>query len=222
MNSTDKSKKKKKRKLSLRSFYYEMIKIFGGLWVSLYVRPKVYRISDSVPKRIKGGVIIAANHTSCLDPVALFCVFWYRRLYFPATEELFYKPINSFFFTNMNCIRIDRNSPNTAALKEMCRLLKRDKAVAIFPEGGINATDEMKVFKKGTAYMALRCNCPILPVYISKKETRREPTYIVIGEPVNVTDVCKDMSKEEAVERVSEYLRNAEIALAEYCDKIKK
>ena len=79
-----------------------MIKIGGGLGLYLYLRPRVYRISKSVPKRIRGGILIAANHRSMKDPLILFLVFWYRRLYFPAASELFEKPINRFFFHNMN------------------------------------------------------------------------------------------------------------------------
>ena len=101
MNSKNGTKRKKRRRLSLRSFYSEMIKLFGGIGFFLYLRPKAVRISDKVPKRIKGGVLIAANHRSVRDPLILFLVFWYRRLYFPATEELFKKPLNRFFFKNL-------------------------------------------------------------------------------------------------------------------------
>ena len=222
MNSKDKPKRKKKRRLSLRSFYSEMIKLFGGFGLFLYLRPKVVRISERVPKSIKGGVLIAANHTSMLDPLILFLVFWRRRLYFPATEELFKKPINRFFFKNMNCIRIERNSPNTSAVRTMCEWLKEDKAIAIFPEGAINTSEELLNYKKGTAFMAKRSGKPVLPVYIGKREKRLEPLYVVIGEPIDVTEMCKDMPKAEAMAKVSEHLRDAELALAEHYEKIKK
>ncbi|MBQ8850027.1 MAG: 1-acyl-sn-glycerol-3-phosphate acyltransferase [Clostridia bacterium] len=215
MNSKNKPKRKK-RKFSLRSFYSEMIKLFGGLGLYLYLRPKVYRVSEKTPKKIKGGVLIAANHTSMLDPLILFCVFWYRRLHFPATKELFRKRINRFFFKNMNCILIDKDAFNTAALRTMCELLKENKAIAIFPEGAINTNEALMNYKMGTAFMAKKSGKPVLPVYIAQRKKWWQSIPVVIGEPVDVAAICKDSPRSEALMRASETLRNIEAGLAEY------
>ena len=215
MNLKDKQKKKNGTPF-LRSFYSEMIKLFGGPWLCLYLRPRVHRISSDVPKRIKGGALIAANHTSMLDPLVLFCVFWYRRLYFPATKQLFEKPINRFFFYNMNCIRIDKDSANIGALKHMCGLLKKERVIGIFPEGGINNTEDILSYKSGTAYMALKSGKPVFPVYIANRENRKQPTHVILGEPVDVTAICDGLPRSERIACVSEYLRDAELRLEEY------
>ena len=221
MNSKDKQKNEIKT-LSLRWFYSEMIKIGGGLGLYLYLRPRVYRISKSVPKRIRGGILIAANHRSMKDPLILFLVFWYRRLYFPAASELFEKPINRFFFHNMNCIPIDRSTQNIQPLKKMCGLLKKKRAVAIFPEGAINTSEELLGFKRGTAYMANKSGCPVLPVYIGSREKWWQSIPVVIGEPVDVAALCRNYPRGEAVDRASEYLRNEEQRLEEYYESVVK
>lgn len=212
-------RRKRTRSKGLALFYYEMIKIFSGVGIYLYLRPKIHRISENAPRNVKGGVLIAANHTSTLDPVALFCVFWRRRLYFPATEELFHKPINRFFFKNMNCIRIDRESANMAAIRKMCDLLKDGRAVAIFPEGKINAEAEDIDLKKGTAFMALKCNTPILPVYISHRESRWERIHIVIGEPIYGQNVCEGLSKSERMDALLGQLKEAQSELSRYYEE---
>jgi 1-acyl-sn-glycerol-3-phosphate acyltransferase len=199
-----------------------MIKLFGGIGFFLYLRPKAVRISDKVPKRIKGGVLIAANHRSVRDPLILFLVFWYRRLYFPATEELFKKPLNRFFFKNMNCIMIERNSPNTSAVREMCGYLREDKAIAIFPEGAINTTEELLNYKNGTAFMAIRSGKPVLPVYIGKREKWWEPLYVIIGEAVDTVELCRGVPRSETVKKVSDHLRDTELALAEHYEELKR
>ena len=217
-----KSKQKRKKRIKskgLAVFYSEMIKFFSGVGIFLYLRPKIHRISKKVPKNIKGRLLIAANHTSMLDPVALFYVFWRRRLYFPATEALFSKPINRFFFENMNCIRIERNANNTSAIRKMCALLNDERAVAIFPEGRINATAEDIEIKLGTAFMAVKCNCPILPVYISHREKRWQRIHVVIGEPIFVDAVCKGLARGDAIAAVSESLKKAEKALEGYYEE---
>ena len=186
----------------------------------LYLRPRVHRVSDKVPKKINGGVLIAANHTSMLDPLILFTVFWYRRLYFPATKELFRKKINRFFFKNMNCILIDKNNFNSAAVRTMCEYLNENKAIAIFPEGAINLSDELMNYKLGTVFMAKRSGKPVLPVYISGRDKWWRPIHVCIGEPVDVAALCKEFPKREALVKVSEYLRDRELFLEKYCRDI--
>lgn len=215
MNLKDKQKKKNGTPF-LRSFYSEMIKLFGGPGLYLYLRPRVHRISADVPKRIKGGALIAANHTSMLDPLVLFCVFWNRRLYFPATKQLFDKPINRFFFYNMNCIRIDKDSSSIGAVRDMCALLKKGRAIAIFPEGKINTEDDILTYKSGTAYMAMKSGKPVFPVYIASRDNRRQPVHVILGEPVDVAQMCGRYPKSERISRASEYLRQAELELEEY------
>jgi len=193
-----------------------MIKLFGGVGLYLYLRPKIHRISPQVPKRIKGGVLIASNHTSLYDPLVLFCVFWYRRLYFPATKELFAKPINKFFFKNMNCIMIDRDTLNTSAVKTMCARLKEGNAIAIFPEGRISTSGVLLDFKDGTAFMARRCSKPVLPVYIAPRENKRQRIHVIIGEPIDVSELCINYSKDECIAVITEELRLAEERLEEY------
>ena len=206
--------------LSLRWFYSEMIKLGGGLGLYLYLRPRLYRVSEGTPKRISGGVLIAANHRSQRDPLILFLVFWYRRLYFPATSELFEKPMNRFFFHNMNCIRIDRSENNVQALKTMCGWLKKNRAVAIFPEGAINTTEKLLNFKKGTAYMANKSGRPVVPVYIGDREKWWQCIPVIVGEPVDVKALCRSLPRGEALDRASEYLRDEELRLKNYYDSV--
>lgn len=207
--------------LSLRAFYSEMIKLGGGLVLYLRFRPRVYRISDNVPKRLRGGYLIAANHRSMRDPIILFLVFWYRRLYFPAAKELFEKPINRFFFHNMNCIPIDRSAHNIRAIRRMCDLLERNRALVIFPEGAINRTDrELLEFKKGTVYMANKTSKPVLPVYIGERKKWWQSTPVIVGEPIDVAVISDCCAKGEGIDKACEYLRDREVYLAEYCAKI--
>lgn len=219
MNSKDKQQSEKKT-LSLRLFYSEMIKIFGGIGLYLYARPRVYYVSRTAARKIKGGALIAANHRAMKDACVLFLIFWYRRLHFPANAKLFEKPINRFFFYNMNCIPIDKSSQNIGALRRMCDLLKRNKAVAIFPEGAINTEAELMSFKRGTAYMANKTGKPVIPVYIGQREKWWQQIPVVVGEPFDVAAFCRELPRAEAIDRANEHLREAELALEEYCNTV--
>ena len=177
-------------------------------------------MSKGSARRIKGGVLIAANHRSMKDPLILFLIFWYRRLYFPAASELFEKPINRFFFYNMNCIPIDRSAQNISAIKTMCGWLKKRKAVAIFPEGAINTTEELLSFKRGTAYMAYKSGCPIIPVYIGCRDKWWQSLPVIVGEPIDVSEICRSYPRGEAIDRAGEILKDEERRLEEYCDTV--
>lgn len=207
--------------LSLRAFYSEMIKIFGGLGLYIYARPRIYYVSRAA-KRLRGGVLIAANHRSMRDVILLFLTFWYRRLYFPATSQLFNNPINRFFFYNMNCIPINKSGQNIGALRRMCELLNKNRAVVIFPEGSINKNDELLDFKKGTAYMANKTGKPVVPVYIGEIGKWWQMTPVIVGEPIDVAAYCGKFPRAEAMDRASEYLRDEEKKLASYCKTLYK
>lgn len=197
--------------------YSHMIKILAAPGAVLWYRIKLHRISEKSPKNLKGGVIIASNHNSFNDPVILFYAFWRKRLSFLATKELFGTPINRFFFKNMNCIMVDREKFGVSTLKEACRKLKHDLSVVIFPEGLINCTeDELLRYKAGAAFMATKSGKPVLPVYIANRKRWWERTHVVIGECVDISQICRDIHKKDALNYASEYLYRQELVLAEY------
>ena len=130
MSLTDKPDQQKRKKKKYRfNPYSDMIKVLGGWGVYLYYRPKLHFISENAKRRIKGRIMIAANHTSLHDPVILFCVFWYRRLCFLATKDIFKTKINRFFFKGMNCVLVDKEKLNISAVKTVCKILNNNGAV---------------------------------------------------------------------------------------------
>ncbi len=216
MSLKNKQKRKNRRRYPYNP-YNDMIKIFGGWGAALCLRPKVHRVSSSVPKKIKGGVLIASNHTSSTDPIILFCVFWYRRLTFLATKEIFVKAINRFFFKNMNCLPVDKEQFSSDTLRVVNDRLKKNMAVVIFPEGKINREEEdILKFKDGTVYIAYRCNKPILPVYIARRDRWWKQNHVIIGEPIYVDKLYTELPRAERIRHISEYLRNYELSLAKY------
>ena len=216
--------KAKKKKRSWYNPYSDLVKILSGWFVYFMYRPKIHRYTQNVPKRIKGGVLIASNHISCHDAVILFVAFWNRRLSFLATKDIFEKTINRIFFTGMNCIPIDKENPGMSSIKRVCNRLSHKGAVVIFPEGEINKGEGLLSFKEGTAYMAYRSNCPVLPVYtVPGKRRFRDVSHVIVGEPVDVSAICRRYPRAEGIKRASEYLMEREAELeAFYNEYIKK
>ena len=202
---------KKKRK---SNFLYDFVKITGAIPSFLWFRLRIIRENKNVPKKLKGGVLIASNHVSFLDPVIVHCVFWYRRLHCLATKDLFSSNLKRKFFNAMNCIMVDKQNFNVRSLHDVCDRLKEEKAVVIFPEGTVNREENsVKDYKSGVILMAHISKKPILPMCIIKPKRWYNRTTVVLGEPVDVLSKCGQIPTMEEIDKLSNYLHDKEVEL---------
>ncbi len=125
----------------------------------------------NVPK--KGGVIVAANHTSYLDIPVMYAALLNkirRSIRFIAKRELlkdaFFRAVTLLFEYKMNKgIIIDKENPENA-LNEAINALKNGEVIGIYPEGGRSPSGRMKKGKTGVARLALAAKVPIVPIGI--------------------------------------------------------
>ena len=214
MNSTNKQIKKRNKN---SYFFYNFVKITGAIPTILYIRTKVIPFGNTKPSKIKGGVLISANHVSFIDPVIIHCVFSNRKLHCLATKELFSSKLKNFFFTQMHCIKVDKDNFSMNSFHEVRDLLKADKAVVIFPEGQVNhEVGEVLAFKSGAILMAHQSNKPILPVYIVKREKWYHRQKVIVGDPVDIRSICGMMPTMDQLKKANDILREKEIELMEF------
>ncbi|MFA7621063.1 MAG: lysophospholipid acyltransferase family protein [Aminobacteriaceae bacterium] len=146
-----------------RVFYF-FVKWFFFISLKVYNRLSIGWTS-ALPER---NVIVAANHTSNLDPVIMGAVFP-RRLRYLAKEDLF-KP---FFLGGairaLGAIPVRKSDSQRAgaALRTFLKLLESGENVLIFPEGGRSTDGELQPLEGGVALIALKSGAPIVPAYIS-------------------------------------------------------
>ena len=125
----------------------------------------------NVPK--KGGVIIAANHTTYLDIPVIYAALLNkigRPMRFIAKRELlkdtFFRTVTLLFEYKMNkVIIIDRENPENA-LNEAINALKNGEVIGIYPEGSRNPSGRIKKGKTGVARLALAAKVPVVPIGI--------------------------------------------------------
>lgn len=115
-----------------------------------------------VPTR--GGVVFAANHASFIDPVVLD-VACPRRVVFLARQALFEVPWLGLIMRGMGTLPIDRRETETG-IRRAIRLLKRGRAIVIFPEGGRQLSHELGKAKPGVGFLAGCAQVPIVPVLL--------------------------------------------------------
>jgi len=115
---------------------------------------------------LKGGVIIAANHQTYIDP------FWLsvpikRPLRYLAWSDAFNWPIvgRCLIWFGAWPLALERSDP--AAIRRSLQWLRDGGGVVIFPEGArATASGSLDKFKAGAVRLALEAGVPILPVTI--------------------------------------------------------
>ena len=211
------NKKHKKRK-PFRYFFYDFVKITGALPIFIWFRNKIYFTSKQSKQKykqaIKGGVLVACNHTRYLDAVIAQSVVWQRRVHTVAMKELFSSNWWDWFFRHILCIPIDREKIDITSIKEVVSTLKDGKVVTIFPEGHIGHDEgNVQSYKSGVVLMALMAKTPIIPVYIERRKSSWNRQKIVVGEPLYLDGVRPTLPE---IERISGLLREKELELINF------
>jgi 1-acyl-sn-glycerol-3-phosphate acyltransferase len=122
--------------------------------------------TDNIPSRDSGGLIIASNHQTYIDP------FWIsvairRPIRYLAWDVAFDWPVVGTALNLLGAwpLQVERSDP--AAIRRALQWLRDGGAVVIFPEGGRSGPDgAMLHFKAGAVRLALEADVPILPVTI--------------------------------------------------------
>ncbi len=140
---------------------------------------------ENVPR--EGGLIVAANHISNLDPPVLG-VSMPRPVSYMAKKELFAMPVLGWVISHLNAFSVDRQAGGTAALRASLRMLKEGRCVGVFPEGGRNVGGDNAI-KGGAAFLAAASGVPVVPAAIvgTRRLRLRHPITVVFGKPFHVT-----------------------------------
>jgi len=163
--------------------FYDVAKMVVSAFVRTAFR---YRVVGAENVPLHGGVVVAANHISNLDP-PLLGVAVPRPVSYMAKKELFAIPVLGPVISHLNAFKVDRDAGGTAALRASLRLLKEGRCVGIFPEGGRNLTGTNQE-KAGAAFLAAASGAPVVPAAIvgSRKLRPFARVTVIFGEPLHI------------------------------------
>jgi 1-acyl-sn-glycerol-3-phosphate acyltransferase len=91
-----------------------------------------------------------------------------------AKQELFDSRLKRFFLKQLLAFPVYRRHADMLSLKQAMAVLEHGHIFGIFPEGRRSITGELDSFEKGAAFLALRCNAPIVPVYADPDWKKRK------------------------------------------------
>lgn len=140
---------------------YRVILCLAYLYAKIFLRLKV-TIKGKIPT---GPALIAANHTSFLDP-PIVAVSFPEEIHFLARKSLFNNPIFGSFIRNLNAHPISGDGKDMAVFRAVTEILTDGKKVLLFPEGKRSFDGELLPLKQGVALMAHKNNVPIIPCWI--------------------------------------------------------
>ena len=136
-----------------------------------------------------------------------------KIVHFMAKKELFEKPLPRFLLRwGFLTFPVNRKHADMASLKQAMSLLDKGEVFGIFPEGRRSVTGELDTFEKGAAFLALRCNAPVIPLYADPKAPRKLRVRMIVGEPMDVKAIAAAYSG-KAVDAVSDALRDRMLEL---------
>jgi 1-acyl-sn-glycerol-3-phosphate acyltransferase len=149
-----------------------------------------------------GGVILASNHRSFLDPFLIGCCLG-RPIYFVAKRELFERPLLGWFLNCLGAFPIRRGESDDESMATALTLLERGQAVVIFPEGTRIRTGPLAKPKRGVGRLALQSGARIVPIAITGSERARSGW---LFRPVRVNVRCGAPLTYPRVEEPSPFL----------------
>jgi len=141
---------------------YRFATTFFFLLFKIFFRLKIDGI-EKVPQ--KGGVIVASNHASHLDPLVIGSAIRKRQATFMAKRGLFKIPFIGAFVKTFS-FPVDRGAPQPSTIKEAVRRLKNGELIVMFPEGGRSRDGSLLDAKRGAGMIAAMSKAVIVPAFI--------------------------------------------------------
>lgn len=143
--------------------YYSASRIAIGAALGVLTRWKV-RGSEHVPR--VGGVVVASNHISFLDPPLVGAAIP-REVHFLAKEELFRTPVLGRLIRTYHAIPIRRGVADLSGLWRAVEVLRAGGALLMFPEGSRMRDGRLHPARPGVGLMAVQADVPVVPCHIS-------------------------------------------------------
>jgi 1-acyl-sn-glycerol-3-phosphate acyltransferase len=174
------------------------------LLVEGVVRPAVTALAAPIVlgrdrlAEVEGPLIFAANHHSHIDTPLLQSVIpepWRHHLVIGAAADYFFgnRVTGTLSALVIGAVPIERTRATRRTADDAAALLGDGWSYVIFPEGGRSPDGWGQPFQRGAAYLSLRCNVPVVPVYIGgttrilrkgKNVPRLSVTRVVFGSPL--------------------------------------
>ena len=156
-----------------------------GTAVKILSRLRVYG-AERMPMR--GGLVVAANHFSWVDPPALGAASP-RNLYFMAKVEAHRVPGFGEIVRSLGAFPVRRGESDREAVRTMRQIVRDGHALGLFVEGTRQRSGIPGRAQPGAAMVAINEEVPVIPVAIHGSQSWRlgnfAPVSVAWGQPMS-------------------------------------
>lgn len=194
----------------IRTAAYALYHVVGGYQVCG---------TEHIPRH--GPALVACNHISLADPVAMLGASP-RALHYMAAQELHDLPILGPTIRFLQAFPVRRGQQDPEAVARCRALLREGQAVVIFPEGRCSPDGRLGPLFPGVATLALRERCPVVPAVVQGTDRflplgarmlRPRPKTLRFGAPLDLGRLQAGVPVRQQVDQVLSRLQQAMLDL---------
>jgi len=192
---------------------YRFARFTFGMFFRIWFRWKVLH-RDRVPA--KGGVILASNHVSYLDPVYVVSALE-RMVVGLARESAFNVPLGGRILRSWRVIPVDQSGTGRG-LKTFLSRLRSGDAVVMYPEGTRSPTGQIRAPQPGIGLIIIKSTAPVVPIKLfgayeayARHHWLPRPYQVQIkfGEPLDFADLRAEAKQTKDKDRLKEIYKQA-------------
>jgi len=120
----------------------------------------------------EGGVIVASNHRSFLDPFVIGTMAR-RPMYYVTKLELFSHRLPAWILSSLGAFPVERGTGDADMIETAKAILARGDIVLIFPEGTRIRPGSLAKPRRGVGRLALETGAPVVPLAVIGTEAVR-------------------------------------------------
>jgi 1-acyl-sn-glycerol-3-phosphate acyltransferase len=179
-----------KRPLTLAETYSKVRALFhypviGFLALMLHTKYRMKVYGRELLPNDETSYVIVSTHSSLLDPPIVSATMRYRPIAFMAKEELFQKPLMSWFCLMMGTFPVNREKVEKRTILTAKAVLKTGFwYLGVFPEGTRTKPGQVAPLKKGAAFIAQSSGVGVIPMVVLRHGPNDKHILVQIGAPI--------------------------------------
>ncbi|MFT5905277.1 MAG: 1-acyl-sn-glycerol-3-phosphate acyltransferase [Cryomorphaceae bacterium] len=165
----------------------------------------------------EGGVMMAANHESFLDP-PLIGISHPENVTYLARKTLF-TGMTKWLYTNWDAIPVDQDNPDMTGVKKIIKALRTGKKVVLFPEGERTLDGKLGLALPGVGLIIAKSQTTVQPMRIfgarealprGSGKMKMAQISVVVGDPIYFDkENLKDYRGKEGYQKIADIVMKA-------------
>lgn len=145
-------------------FYYVCLAL------CFFITKVFFRLStkkDPALKKVKGGLLILANHQSYTDPLFVATAYPRRKIHFVAGRYLFENRVLLRLFRALGVIAKQQLRPDAATIRDLIALARKGSTLFMFPEGQRSVDGRTARIQEATGRLVKKLGLPVAVARLS-------------------------------------------------------